>query len=184
MTVPYWGDDPDAWDYVVLGDFVLPGSQTVTASLGRKLDTRSGAGSDGASIVDKGYQPAKVEITVRLWDRSGLTEWEQVSPLLVARRRQRRALQIKHPSLHLLGVHWVYLEELSALKQTSPGLWEATIKCIEYAPPTPRASTRAAPANIYGPVQDHEVSRAAVAFRNAIEETAARRRPSETNTGP
>lgn len=82
----FWDDSPDLWDTVVLGDEQLPGIARVRATHGRKLDAKSAAGSNGARIVDKGYEAAKVEITLKIWTKEQLETWFRIAPTLTYRR--------------------------------------------------------------------------------------------------
>lgn len=82
----FWDDSPDLWDTVYLGGNALPGIARVTATHGRKLDTKSAPGTNGARVVDKGYQPAKVDITLRFWTKEQLETWFRVAPTLTYRR--------------------------------------------------------------------------------------------------
>lgn len=86
----FWEDSPDLWDAVYLGDAPLPGVARITANHGRKLDSKSAPGSNGARIIDKGYQPAKVEITLRMWKREQLEAWQRIAPTLTYRREPPR----------------------------------------------------------------------------------------------
>ena len=74
---PFWEDSPAQWDTVVLQGVNLPGIATVDGMLGRKLDVLSPPGSDGATIRDKGYEPAKIVITLRLWAREQFDALDQ-----------------------------------------------------------------------------------------------------------
>lgn len=82
----FWDDSPDLWDTVFLDGRALPGVARVSASHGRKLDVKSAPGANGARIVDKGYEPAKVEITLKLWSSEQFREWMLLAPTLTFRR--------------------------------------------------------------------------------------------------
>lgn len=86
----FWEDAPALWDTVLLGDEDLPGLARVTGSHGRKLDVKSPPGRNGATITDKGYQPAKVEITLKLWTKEQLETWFRIAPTLTYRREPPR----------------------------------------------------------------------------------------------
>lgn len=82
----FWDDSPDLWDTVFLDGAALPGIARVSASHGRKLDVKSAPGMNGARIVDKGYEPAKVEITLKLWTDEQFQRWLVLAPTLTFRR--------------------------------------------------------------------------------------------------
>lgn len=93
MTVDisiFWDDSPDLWDTLYLGGSPLPGLASVSATHGRKLDAKSAPGTNGARIVDKGYQPAKVDITLKLWTKEQLETWMRLAPTLTYRREPPR----------------------------------------------------------------------------------------------
>ena len=66
-TAPFWEDTPDPWDQLILAGRPVPGISTVSGRAGRKVDTRSPPGGDGARIRDRGYDPAQLEVEVRVW---------------------------------------------------------------------------------------------------------------------
>lgn len=94
----FWDDSPDLWDTVVLGDEELPGVARVRATHGRKIDSKSSPGSNGARIVDKGYEAAKVEITLRIWKKEQLETWFRIAPTLTY-RREPPAREVVRPTL-------------------------------------------------------------------------------------
>lgn len=85
-TSSFWDDDPDLWDTVFFAGVALPGLARVTGSHGRKLDVKSPAGSDGATVTDKGYKPSSVEITLRIWTREQFETWKIIAPTLTYRQ--------------------------------------------------------------------------------------------------
>jgi hypothetical protein len=140
--VPFWEDEPDIWDEIIFDGFAMPGLAIVSASIGRKIDTKSASGSDGATLTDKGYEPGKVDIKLVLWTREQLEDYLRVRP----RRRPnepRRPIAVEHPALELLNIRSIYINELSSpTPGTVKGTREITIKAIEYRPPTRRNVTR------------------------------------------
>jgi len=148
---PFW-NDPEfsagafggVWDLVSLDTTVLPGLCDVTCDLTRKVDARSAPGSNGGTIVDKGLQLATVEVKVRLWTQDQYDEWRDLAAVLIARRnatRGGRPFRIYYPSLDDLGVRKVTLLSIAALRPAQPkGVWEATLKFHEFAPPLTSAS--------------------------------------------
>jgi hypothetical protein len=74
VPVPFWDDAPGAWDTLSLGGQTMPGLATVQGRVGRKMDTRSRPGADGARVRDRGYEPARLEIHVKVWTPEQLRE--------------------------------------------------------------------------------------------------------------
>jgi len=150
LPVDWWGDDPDAWDRVLLDDVALPGICEVDAAeVERKVDSTSPTGSDGGTVRDKGYGLAKFKVKVRIWTREQFQFWVRLGPLLDPRRRgrERQPTRIEHPELLLIGITQAYITGVTSLKASQPrGSREATISFIEYAPATApaRSVTRTA----------------------------------------
>jgi len=139
LPVAWWGDDPDAWDTVLLDGVSLPGVCRVDAALERKVDSTSPPGSDGGTVRDKGYGLAKFKVTVTLWTREHLAFWVRLGPLLDPRRRgrERRPTRIEHPALAGINITQAYLTGVTALRPAHPkGSMEATLSFIEFAPAT------------------------------------------------
>ncbi len=65
-SVPFWEETPEAWDTLYLGGRAVPGIASVTGRAARKMDTRSPPNADGARVRDRGYEPAQVEVEVRV----------------------------------------------------------------------------------------------------------------------
>lgn len=146
-TTPWW-DDPqgrDQWDYVYIAGTPLPCAGFPEAEPGRKIDTKSAPGSDGARYTDKGLEPATVKIGVKLWTEFHLEVWDEITGRLMARRRlgDRRPFNVQHPVLEQLGIREVILQKITTLKAGSEhGVKEASLTCLEYIQPSPRPVTR------------------------------------------
>lgn len=82
MPIPFWDDAPAAWDTLSLGGLTMPGLASISGRVARKMDTRSRAGADGATVRDRGYEPAQLEIHVKVWTREQLAELEEAIRLL------------------------------------------------------------------------------------------------------
>lgn len=140
FSVPWWGDDPDAWGSLVLDETLVLGLAVVDVSLGRKIESKSAAGSDGATVRDKGYEAARLTITLSLWEREHFVSLQGLLVRINPRSRltARVPLSISHPACALLGVTAVYVERVGGLKPSGEaGMWSMEIHCVEFAPPTP-----------------------------------------------
>lgn len=121
----------------MLAGVQLPGLVRVSGVTGRKIDVRSPPGADGATIADKGYEPAKPRLTVTLYEPAHLDRWEQLLPTLNPRQDARRRVPVSifHPALNQLQIRQVYVVSISALEPGSvPQTWQSTIETLEYAP--------------------------------------------------
>ncbi len=163
--LPWWGGaDADAWDTITINGYAIVGKVTVTGQGPRKkLDVRSAPGSDGARLVDKGYEPAELDIRFAWWTEQHVDDYRWLVGQAHPRRPgQRVALDVAYPSLAALGITRVVVKSLSPLEpEGTPGVMMCTLAVIEHAPPS------AAPAR-------------AVAARPSLE-TAGNALPAPTN---
>lgn len=137
---------PAAWDELTLGGVRFTGGFEFSGDvLVRKLDRRHAAGRDGARIRDRGYDLAKIRLTLRCWEREHFDELEAIVRLLFPRSAdttRRAAYSLPHPALALAGIAEVYAERMSTLTQSSPTLWTTEIDLVEYRPPAQGAAAR------------------------------------------
>lgn len=128
---------PDVWERVWLGGDYLPGVARVSGRVGRKLDIKKGP-NDGATFTDLGYEPARVEIRLKLWSQRQLDEWATYVRLLHPRRQGREKgpvpLDIKFPPINMHGIKSVYVETIGFLEPSDPGVWETSLSLIEFFP--------------------------------------------------
>lgn len=124
MPVPFWDDAPGAWDTLSLGGVTVPGLASVSGQVARKMDTRSRAGADGATVRDRGYEPAQLEIHVKVWTAEQLAQLEDLiasihprgvtQPSTPSQSRAERALERERQRQRALGE--VNLGELDRLE--------------------------------------------------------------------
>lgn len=82
-----------AWEKVGFGPEqnppTLPGIATVTVTRARKIDDRSGPGRNGARLIDRGAEAAKVRIRLRVWTDEQLDQLADRMPSLDYTRERR-----------------------------------------------------------------------------------------------
>lgn len=85
---PFWGTDPSAWETVRFAkNIYLPGQCKLTGKgFSQKLQRDSPAGTHGHKVKQLGIQPAKFQITVRMWTEDHLRSFERLVPLLKSQR--------------------------------------------------------------------------------------------------
>lgn len=158
-----------AWDVLTLGGLRFDGVTTVTGdAFKKKLDRRRAAGSDGARIVDKGYDLVDLTFTLTAWLPEHAAQIESLAALVAPRgggSARGRALDVAYPSLQFAGITQVYVTGATLpVPQDGKLVW--TIRATEYRDPPPRNATRrATPA----PQTDDRADldpRIATAFRN------------------
>lgn len=178
MPIASWIDSPEEWDALYLGGerVRLPGLADVSVKLGRKLDSKGPAGSDGANIRDKGYKLAEVEVELTFWLGEQWDAYVQMLGDLLALRVPRAAvpLDIWHPACRSLGVTQVYLEELDSPKNASglPGAKSVKLKFLQYKPPTARRGTGTVNANAHAPITTDANENASVDPSQSAAQTA------------
>ena len=143
MTVPDWYDGWYAWDTCVLGNVELPGIAEVEVETERDLDVKSGSGTTGGTITDKGYKPGEVKIKLRMWNRYmlGILEsfMQRASP---KRNTASTAFDIIHPTTQLHGITSVAIQKMSGPKKAADGSWEFNIDCVEWFPAPKKNTTK------------------------------------------
>lgn len=156
-TIPFWypnphqfdelsfENPPNPWDYCALGGVFLPGLAKVKVSKGRKLDVKQPPGSHGATITDRGYKPAPVEIVLTVWKPS---QWTTMQALLSGAASislepkpnasyQAPAYPIDHPATAAHGITDVIIEDIEGPDESSrvKGAVDFKLKCLQFFPP-------------------------------------------------
>lgn len=108
MSLQHWNPDGGAalaadpankdrrgvWDIVYLGGRAMPGVAEVTVAQGRKIDDKGSPGRNGARLVDKGSEAAKVTIRIRVWTLAQLAELQRSMPSLNYREERRTTTRV------------------------------------------------------------------------------------------
>lgn len=120
MSLPWLADSTLLWDTLILGGDVWPGLPTVDVQVSRSIDAQKKKGDDGANLVDQGYEPAKVKITLRLWLADQWSDLQRLLATIHPRRKGgvRTPLEIVHPATQLVGVRTIYV---TAIGNPTPG---------------------------------------------------------------
>lgn len=142
MSLAYWADNTLLWDTLILGGEVWPGVPTIETTLGRAVDEQRVKGSDGAFLVDQGYDPAKIKITIRMWLEEQWREYQRLLPSVHPRTKGgvRSPVQIAHPEPNSKGVTQIYITGIGPLL-IDRGLGTATLDAIEWFPAPKPAKT-------------------------------------------
>lgn len=138
MNILFPKSDPVAWDFVIVADRALPCLREYPkAKPGRKLDAKSAPGSSGGRIVDKGYDLAKVSVTVFLWTEDHFRVWGELLDVIQPRAGRRRdAVSIYHPALESVGVASIVVESISSIEHSgTAGIFKASFESVQYQPP-------------------------------------------------
>lgn len=132
------------WDVVTLGQFTLPGINTVAISRARKGVVKSPKDKSYATIKDSGLELAKIMITNVCAYESQLEKLEtvlkyfdsQLGVKVVTKNKSGdgdslTGFPIEHPLLQLRGVSSVYIEDIEGPHVSRPGFITTIFKCIE-----------------------------------------------------
>ena len=149
-----WGDGDalDAWDYVVLGSFALPGVCRVGVKVPKKrIDTVMQPAVAFASTRFMGYEPATVDIEMKLATYTQLQRWAGMYPILNPPAEKLKlggganqsasavasaiALTIDHAKTKLYGIERVIIEDIDDPMPDPGGFVVITIKCLQYKAP-------------------------------------------------
>ena len=144
VFTPYWDDEPSTWDYLQIEDKRFVG--TVEAEPARKLEDKSGAGSDGVRYTDKGFDAKDIKLKLKLWTRQHLEDWDSLIPKIKPDYKRRAAsspITISHPSLDQLGINRVIVQSVTNIRPDAKRLYTVDITCKVYKPPKKRNVTRA-----------------------------------------
>ena len=147
LTMPHEAGGAEAWDRLTLGGQVFTGLATVTGdAFKKKIDKRKAAGSDGARIVDKGFDLVDLTLTLVGWLPEHAVQIESLLALIAPRggaRGRGRALDVSYASLAAAGITQVYVTG-ATLPVADEGKVTWTIRATEYRDPGPTNRTRRA----------------------------------------
>ena len=99
----------------------------------RKFDEKTGNGMAGAIVVFMGRGICHFTVKFFLWSQQDWTDWLAFKPLLerLPIRGNSKGIEVKHELINHVGITAVYVENLLAPVQESPGLWVAEVKLVE-----------------------------------------------------
>lgn len=138
LELAHWDSDPGLWQTLQINGGDVPGVTKIEATIGRKLEEKKGRGADGARIIDKGLELAKIKATVTFWTTDHWTSMEDLIDKLAARTAlaHRNAVELFHPAIAALGLKKAVLKSMSSPKPSSvPGAYEIVFDFLEYNPP-------------------------------------------------
>lgn len=156
--VPFWGDEPDAWDTAWVGGHRLPGLCRVEGSAKRRVDQKRKSGHNGVSVTYTGDDAAKFTIHVTLWTAEQLSQMADILKSLRSSANDapgvkpskskfpKGVLDVRHPALALLGITAAHLVEYDAPKQDggpASGKYVMGLRFLEHtrSPGSGKAST-------------------------------------------
>jgi hypothetical protein len=142
VTIPAWTGidvsdaDASAWYKCTIGVFVLPGIATCEGfSQKQDVDAKKSKGKDGATLEDNGRVLAQGKVQVEITAR----QWPTMHEIIVSLNPQkpgaiRQPRAIIHPIPNALGVHEIYVREITIGTPTAAAGMVVTFDCIEWTP--------------------------------------------------
>lgn len=191
---PVFAENP--WDRVQLGEYVLPGLWTATATPSLQIDIQNPKGFDGAAIITRGYRPAGITLTGLLWTPFQWRRMQEIYPAIWTRPfkiaaqdvvlgkkskastqvdqglivGKQRSLTVVNPALNFLGITALVIERPTPpAPHAIPGVRQMTFQCVEYVAQPSRLPSAVKK------VEGQQSSRGANAFDKAIADKDARK---------
>jgi hypothetical protein len=141
------GDNP--WDCVWLNGRALPGLWDAAATPSIQMDVQKPNGFDGAALVSRGYVPAGITLTGRIWTPDQWHEFQQILPTIWAPPNKvsanatknekgkvqgtQRAIQVEHPGLNAMGIYSLAIKQITPPEKTSDvGVRQIKMIAIQY----------------------------------------------------
>lgn len=126
-----------AWDTVVLGGRTLPGLCSVKGKKAGRIDKKQTPGKTGVVITHLGYEPAQVDIEMRIWTPRHWADWmgmiADFQPK--AKRGPPAAFSVVYPSLNVYGIVQLYIVAIGLPRDIHPrGTKQIDLTCQEWNP--------------------------------------------------
>lgn len=137
-SVPWWGDDPDAWMAVYIAGQRLPGVCKVDTNCKIRHGNKKVPGLHGAVRPQYGYEPAEIRIECIIWMPGHIQTLESMMAVIRPQpgRGQPKPVSVVHPALNLIGVQDIEIVGLAPPKQREEGgdIYVFTVHALEYIP--------------------------------------------------
>ena len=142
--IPFWDDDPLAWDQLKINGKLVPGRARITVKRGNRLDRRKAPKQHQEVLVDQGQPAADGEIQILLgFDsapgapfgtaREQWKAWQALeAELFGSKPGSRKAYIVEHPKFQWAKISQVYLEDPMGLDEDGPGARTITIGWHQY----------------------------------------------------
>lgn len=80
--LPFWGDNPKAWDTVFIGGRKVPGICRVQGKVARRHERKKISGKHGATFAFTGEDPTEISIKVQVWTQEQLGQYAELMRFL------------------------------------------------------------------------------------------------------
>jgi hypothetical protein len=144
-----YGHSP--WDRVALNGSFLPGLWEATATPAIQLDVQKPNGFDGAALVSRGYIPAGITLTGRIWTPEQWKEFQRILPTFWAipnrysvndQKRQEgqvqgqgKSVDVQHPGLAAFHINALVIKQITPPEPCSDkGARQIKIIAVQFVP--------------------------------------------------
>ena len=153
-AVPFWGDEPKAYDSMFIASQLVPGLVRVTGKgYEQKIDRKTIPGHKGEKLTQIGQGPAEIDIDVALWTAKHLRDMQGIVNIIQKaltdpdpdpndvpgyKKHTKKGpppLEVYHPMLAFFNV-----TKLTFLRMSLPedgdgdGVWHIKLTAIQYVP--------------------------------------------------
>jgi hypothetical protein len=151
-------DNPDVWSHIVVAGVSSPGICTVSGAERKwKWEKKEAKGKSGASVTGGNKELAEPSFTLKLWRRGAvdhIADWSAFRPTLgTPDPNNPVALDVYHPALEANEIRSVVVQEIGPLTDKGKGMWEVTVKLLEYRKPEPASGTPGSSKSTTKPVE-------------------------------
>jgi len=134
--VPFWGDQPESWDRVILGGQELPGLAEVDGEISQRLDRKKVPGQNGETVTHLGWEPTAVDITLELWTAEHLRRFVELADIIKPKFQKGppKPVDIYYPALEAFRIRAVTIVKCSLPKPRSRGadIFVVKMKALEF----------------------------------------------------
>jgi hypothetical protein len=159
---PDYADDRP-WKLATLNGIKVPGETDVKCVPKVKIDIPKATNRDGGTAIYRGHQPAKVDLTIRIWTPSQWILFQQLLreiwrwPGAPVPAGSMKAITIAHPSCALWGISSMLIENPESPEITLEGA-RFRIQGLQYIPSKNQAVAKKASGS--GPAVAPEIAAA------------------------
>jgi len=163
-SIPFWGDNPLAWDQIKIGGTLMPGRCKVTFKPPQRLDVRKSPQTHNATLVDNGKPPIEGEIELEFGFESAngapygtareqWSKWLEVKASIWGKKASKReSYTVDNAQMALGNLTKVYLGDPGPLEGEGPGSRKVKFAFYEFGKVLP-ASTGTGSKAVKGPVK-------------------------------
>lgn len=143
-AIPFWGDNPLAWDQIKIGGLLMPGRCKVTFKAGERLSVRRSPQTHEDTLVDNGKPSTTGEIEIEFGFESAngspygtareqWARWLEVEAVLWGKKPSKRdAYTVDNAQMALGRITKIYIEDYGSLEGEGPGSRKARFAFRKY----------------------------------------------------